>query len=62
MVRGGVPACVYDNTYPNHTPLVQDSQKVEYGYAMEDIYEKMSNSPKEKDKNLASEVFKIWRF
>lgn len=61
MVRGGVPACVYDNTYPNHTPLVQDSQKVEYGYAMEDIYKKMSNSPKEKDKNLASEVFKIWR-
>lgn len=61
MVRGGIPTCVYDNIFSNHTPLVQDNQKLEYGYAMEDIYEKMRNSPLERVRNLASELFKIWK-
>lgn len=60
MVRGGVPVCVYENTYPNHTPWVLDNQKVEYGYAMWDIYEKMKNSAQLNVQNLATEIFKIW--
>lgn len=61
MVRGGVPVCVYENTYPALTPWVLNNQKVEYGYAMEDIYMKMWNSSQEKDRNLASEIFKTWK-
>lgn len=60
MVRGGVPVCVYENTYPSHTPWVLDNQKVEYGYAMWDIYEKMKNSAQLNVQNLATEIFKIW--
>lgn len=48
MVRGGVPLCVYKNTYPSHTPWVLDSQKAENGYAMWDIYEKMKNSAQQR--------------
>lgn len=61
MVRGGVPVCVYDNIYPSHTPWVLDNQKVEYGYAMEDIYKKMMNSSLEKYRNLASEIFQTFK-
>lgn len=61
MVEGGIPTCVYDNKFPNHTPLVHDNQKLEYGYGMEDIYTKMRNSPLERVRNLALEVFKIWK-
>lgn len=60
MVRGGVPVCVYENIYPDLTPIVLDNQKLEYGYAMEDIYMKMRNSSQEKDRKLASEIFQTW--
>nr|XP_034319333.1 uncharacterized protein LOC117687199 [Crassostrea gigas] len=61
MVRGGVPGCVYENTYPDLTPFVLDNQKLEYGYAMEDIYKKMMNSSLKKYRNLATEIFKTWK-
>lgn len=40
---------------------VVDHQNLVFGYAMEDIDKKMRNSPLDKVRNLASEVFKIWK-
>lgn len=61
MVRGGVPACIYDGKFPTYAPIVEDNMKVEYGYAMRDIYEKMMNSELKKDRKLASKIFQIWK-
>lgn len=60
MVRGGIPACVYDNTFPSRTPLVKDNQKVEFGYALWDIYVKMTNSAQQSVQFLASKIFEKW--
>lgn len=60
MVRGGIPTCVYDNTFPSHAPLVKDNQKVEYGYALLDIYVKMANSAPQSVQFLASKIFEKW--
>lgn len=58
MVRGGTPSCFYENRYP-HLP-VEDDHKVEYGYAMSDIYHKMLKSTNQNVKDLASEIFGEW--
>lgn len=58
IVRGGTPSCFYKNVYP-YLP-VEDSHKVEYGYAMSDIYLKMFNSTQQNIKDLASEIFRKW--
>lgn len=58
MVRGGTPGCFYENTYPDLK--VEDRQKVEYGYAMVDIFLKMLESSQQNIKDLASEIFKEW--
>lgn len=58
MVRGGTPGCFYENTYPDLK--VEDRQKVEYGYAMADIFLKMLESSQQNIKDLASEIFKEW--
>lgn len=59
MVRGGTPSCFYDNLFPSI--VVNDNQKVEYGYAMTDIYFKMLNSANPSTQNFASEIFREWR-
>lgn len=62
MLRGGVPGCIYyDGQFPEYAPKVKDDMRVEYGYAMQDIYEKMRKSSLEKDRDLASEIFKTWK-
>ncbi|XP_062611607.1 uncharacterized protein LOC134273332 isoform X2 [Saccostrea cucullata] len=58
IVRGGAPACFYENKFPDL--LIEDKKKVEYGYAMEDIHQDMRNSQKESIRKLASEIFKEW--
>lgn len=58
MVRGGTPSCFYDNLFPSI--VVNDNQKVEFGYAMSDIYSKMWNSTNSSIKNIASEIFPKW--
>lgn len=63
MLRGGVPGCIYyDGQFPEYAPKVKDEMRVEYGYAMQDIYEKMRNSLLEKNRKLASEIFKTWKY
>ncbi|XP_062595426.1 uncharacterized protein LOC134256772 [Saccostrea cucullata] len=51
MVRGGTPACFYENKFPNFT--VEDRKRVEYGYAMEDIFKEMIFSSNQRIKDLA---------
>lgn len=58
MVRGGTPGCFYENIYPDLK--VEDRQKIEYGYAMADIFRKMWESSKQNIKDLASEIFREW--
>lgn len=58
MVRGGTPSCFYDNLFPSI--VVNDNQKVEYGYAMTDIFFKMLNSANPSTQNFASEIFREW--
>lgn len=58
MVRGGTPSCFYENLYTNLP--VEDDHKVEYGYAMSDIYIKMLKSTRQNVKDLASEIFVEW--
>lgn len=59
MVRGGTPSCFYDNLFPHIK--VEDIQKVEYGFAMSDIYLKMWNSTNSSIRNFASKIFPEWR-
>lgn len=58
MYSGGTPSCFYDNLFPRI--VVNEDQKVEYGYAMSDIYLKMFNSSNPILKNFASEIFREW--
>uniref|UniRef100_K1QZY9 Uncharacterized protein n=1 Tax=Magallana gigas TaxID=29159 RepID=K1QZY9_MAGGI len=58
MLRGGTPSCFYENLFPSI--VVNDNQKVEFGYAMSDIYFKMWNSTNSSIKNIASEIFPKW--
>lgn len=58
MVRGGTPSCFYENYFPDKK--VEDHQKIEYGYAMADIYRKMCESSQQNIKDLASEIFREW--
>lgn len=55
MVRGGTPSCFYDNLFPGIK--VEDNQKVEYGFAMSDIFSKMWNSTNSYIRNFASKIF-----
>lgn len=61
MVRGGVLFCIYDGICLIYGLMMKDDMKVEYGYVMEDIYEKMRNFLLEKDRNIVLEIFKIWK-
>lgn len=56
MLAGGTPKFIYDNPYS--TLKVEDCEKVEYGFPISDIFKKMWNSPKQNDKDLASNIFK----
>lgn len=56
MLAGGTPKYIYDNPYS--TLQVEDHRKVEFGFPISDIIRKMWNSPKQKDKDLASNTFK----
>lgn len=58
MVRGGTPSCFYENYFPDKK--VEDHQKIEYGYAMADIFRKMWESSQQNIKDLASEIFREW--
>lgn len=58
MVRGGTPGCFYENIFPNKE--VEDHKKVEYGYAITDIFRKMWESSQQNIKDLASEIFREW--
>lgn len=58
MVRAGTPGCFYDNLFPSI--VVNDNQKVEYGYAISDIYLKMLNSTNSSIHNFASNIFQKW--
>lgn len=53
MIEGGTPGSLYTNQ--KSALLVEDWCKVEYGFAMSDIYKKMLNSPQ---KSLASNIFR----
>lgn len=53
MLSGGTPSCYYQGLFPDHP--VEDRKKVEYGYAISNIYERMRDSG-----NLAEEIFKKW--
>lgn len=56
MLSGGAPGCFYNKSFNRRDWPVEDDQKVEYGYAMVDIYEQMRISEKE----LASDIFREW--
>lgn len=56
MLSGGAPGCFYKENFNQRRWPLKDNQKVEYGYAMEDIYNQMRISKKE----LASDIFKEW--
>lgn len=56
MVAGGTPSYSYESSNP--PLLVEDSRKVEFGYAMSDIYWKMLYSTQASVKALASNIFK----
>lgn len=56
MLSGGAPGCFYKENFNQRRWPLEDNQKVEYGYAMEDIYNQMRISKKE----LASDIFKEW--
>ncbi|XP_061164369.1 uncharacterized protein LOC133173403 isoform X2 [Saccostrea echinata] len=58
IIRGGTPGCFYENKFQNYP--IEDKNKVEYGYAMEDIHQDMHNSQNKCIRKLASEIFKEW--
>ncbi|XP_061182384.1 uncharacterized protein LOC133190713 [Saccostrea echinata] len=58
IVRGGTPACFYENKFPSLN--VEDRKRVEYGYAMEDIFKEMFFSSNQRIKDLASDIFREW--
>lgn len=58
MLSGGTPSCYYRGRFPNHP--VEDCKKIEYGYAMSNIYERMRCSGNQQALNLAEEIFKKW--
>ncbi|XP_062572584.1 uncharacterized protein LOC134234520 [Saccostrea cucullata] len=58
MVRGGAPGCFYEKKFPGHP--VEDRKRVEYGYAMEDIYKEMVCSTNQNIRQLSSEIFREW--
>lgn len=55
ILAGGTPKYIYDHPYS--TFQVKDDQKVEYGFPICDIINKMRNSSKQNDKDLASNIF-----
>lgn len=57
MLSGGAPGCFYKDNFNRKRWPLEDNQKVEYGYAMVDIYEKMIISKKE----LALDIFREWK-
>lgn len=58
MMSGGTPSCYYLGLFPDHP--VEDCKKVEYGYAMSNIYERMRDSGNRDILNLAEKIFKTW--
>lgn len=58
MLSGGTPSCYYQGLFPDHP--VEDHKKIEYGYAISNIYERMRDSGNQKACNLAEEIFKKW--
>lgn len=58
MMGGGTPGCFYDNKFPNYP--VEDKRKVEYGYALSDIYKTMLTSAQQNIKDLATDIFRHW--
>lgn len=58
MLSGGTPSCYYQGLFPDHP--VEDRKKIEYGYAISNIYERMRCSGNQQALNLAEEIFKKW--
>lgn len=55
ILAGGTPKFIYDNPYS--MLQVKDDQKVEYGFPICDIFQKMCSSSKQNDRDLASNIF-----
>lgn len=58
MMSGGTPSCYYKKLFPDYP--VGDTEKVEFGFAMSDIYVKMLQSDHQKVRDLAVEIFPDW--
>lgn len=58
MLSAGTPKCFYEDPFLP-VPLEND-KRIEFGYAICDIFKKMWHSTNANDKNLACELFKLW--
>lgn len=58
MLTGGTPSCYYEGLFPNHP--VEDHKKIEFGYAMSNIYERMRDYGNRDILNLAEKIFEKW--
>lgn len=58
MMSGGTPSCYYKDLCPDRP--VEDHKKIEFGYAMSNIYERMRDSGNRDILNLAEKIFEKW--
>lgn len=58
MLSAGTPKCFYENPFLP-VPLEND-KRIEFGYAICDIFKKMLYSTNTNDKELAYELFRLW--
>lgn len=58
MLSGGTPSCYYEDLCPDHP--VEDHKKIEFGYAMSNIYDRMRDSGNRDILNLAEKIFEKW--
>lgn len=58
MLSGGTPSCYYEGLFPDRP--VDLHKKVEYGYAMRNILERMESSGNQQALKLAEEIFEKW--
>lgn len=58
MMLGGILSCYYLGFFLDY--LVEDCKKVEYGYVMSNIYERMRDFGNRDILNFVEKIFKIW--
>lgn len=56
MMCAGTPKCFYEGSLVR----VENDQKIEFGYAICDIYKKMQISTNDSERKLASDIFPLW--